>query len=42
MYRTTAPCAFRRSTSREPATVTGNHVPVLTLRALQDSNVPQL
>ncbi|MFI6966263.1 alpha/beta hydrolase [Streptomyces sp. NPDC050255] len=36
----TAPCAFWRSTSREPATVIGNHVPVLMLQARYDNNVP--
>lgn len=36
----TAPCAFWTSTSREPATVIGNHVPVLMLQARRDNNVP--
>ncbi|MEU9462484.1 alpha/beta fold hydrolase [Streptomyces sp. NPDC048312] len=35
-----APCAFWRSTSREPATVIGNDVPVLMLQARRDNNVP--
>lgn len=36
----TAPCAFWTSTSREPATVIGNHVPALMLQARRDNNVP--
>ncbi|MFF1460354.1 alpha/beta hydrolase [Streptomyces sp. NPDC058330] len=36
----TAPCAFWTSTSREPATVIGNDVPVLMLQARHDNNVP--
>ena len=36
----TAPCAFWTSTSREPATVIGNDVPVLMLQARYDNNVP--
>ncbi|MFF9348422.1 alpha/beta hydrolase [Streptomyces sp. NPDC014734] len=36
----TAPCAFWTSTSREPATVIGNDVPVLMLQARRDNNVP--
>ncbi|MFJ7492044.1 alpha/beta hydrolase [Streptomyces sp. NPDC097727] len=35
-----APCAFWTSTSREPATVIGNDVPVLMLQARRDNNVP--
>ncbi|MFE7426549.1 alpha/beta hydrolase [Streptomyces sp. NPDC057545] len=35
-----APCAFWTSTSREPATVVGNAVPVLMLQARYDNNVP--
>ncbi|MER5358799.1 alpha/beta hydrolase [Streptomyces sp. NPDC002785] len=35
-----APCAFWTSTSREPATVIGNEVPVLMLQARRDNNVP--
>ncbi|MFF2012281.1 alpha/beta hydrolase [Streptomyces sp. NPDC058195] len=35
-----APCAFWTSTSREPATVIGNKVPVLMLQARRDNNVP--
>lgn len=35
-----APCAFWPSTSREPATVIGNDVPVLMLQARRDNNVP--
>lgn len=35
-----APCAFWTSTSREPATVIGNDVPVLMLQARHDNNVP--
>ncbi|MFD5187182.1 alpha/beta hydrolase [Streptomyces sp. NPDC058357] len=35
-----APCAFWTSTSREPATVVGNDVPVLMLQARRDNNVP--
>ncbi|MFJ1926946.1 MULTISPECIES: alpha/beta hydrolase [unclassified Streptomyces] len=35
-----APCAFWPSTSREPATVIGNHVPLLMLQARRDNNVP--
>ncbi|MFE7464581.1 alpha/beta hydrolase [Streptomyces sp. NPDC057499] len=35
-----APCAFWASTSREPATVIGNGVPVLMLQARRDNNVP--
>ncbi|MER5501444.1 alpha/beta hydrolase [Streptomyces sp. NPDC002561] len=36
----TAPCAFWTSTSREPAPVIGNAVPVLMLQARRDNNVP--
>ncbi|MYY02921.1 MULTISPECIES: alpha/beta hydrolase [unclassified Streptomyces] len=36
----TAPCAFWKSTSREPATVIGNQVPLLMLQARRDNNVP--
>lgn len=36
----TAPCAFWQSTSREPATVIGNQVPLLMLQARRDNNVP--
>ncbi|MFE7261824.1 alpha/beta hydrolase [Streptomyces sp. NPDC057592] len=35
-----APCAFWTSTSREPATVIDNDVPVLMLQARRDNNVP--
>ncbi|MFE0061034.1 alpha/beta hydrolase [Streptomyces sp. NPDC059003] len=37
----TAPCAFWKSTPREPGTrIVNNHVPVLMLQAVRDNNVP--
>ncbi|WP_372405637.1 alpha/beta hydrolase [Streptomyces luteireticuli] len=36
----TAPCAFWRTTPREPAVRIGNDVPVLMLQARRDNNVP--